>query len=66
MGNFYTNNDRKHQAVDDDDCYVAHLLELYGDADELARRGWRENQQYHQPQQQQTQTNTKNEVRILK
>jgi hypothetical protein len=51
LGTFYANNDHKHQAVEDDDRYIAHLLELYGDGDELARRARRENQLYDQPQQ---------------
>ena len=45
MGNVRIQNDRQPRPVENDDRYIAELLQRYGQADELARRQWREGQQ---------------------
>ncbi len=63
---FTPQNNRQQPAVKDDDRYVAELLARYGDADESARRQWREAQQNSRSEQlppQSSKGNIKTEVR---
>jgi ribosomal 50S subunit-associated protein YjgA (DUF615 family) len=64
--NFNPKNNRQ-RTVENDDRYVAELLARYGDADESARRQWRETQQASRPQQlppQSSKGNTETEVSL--
>lgn len=60
--------DRQFRTNETDDRYMADLIAKYGDADEAARRNWREKHQHqHQPQpqpqpQQSNRENTKPQV----